>query len=331
MTQPLPLALTMGEPAGIGGELTLTAWLRRDSGPVFFALDDADRLRRLAAHLGWDVPIADIQHPSEAVAIFAQALPVLSCPLAHPAIPGQPDTANNASVLTAITQAVHWVRSGDAAALVTNPIHKAVLAETGFAFPGHTEFLAHLAGSPAPQPVMMLACPGLRVVPVTVHCSLAHAASSLNTALISSTARIVAQDLRRWFGIAQPRLAVAALNPHAGESGRMGREEIDIIAPAIATLRQEGLDVVGPAPADTLFHAEARRHYDAALCMYHDQALIPLKTIDFAGGVNITLGLPFLRTSPDHGTAFDLAGQGRADPTSLIAALREAARLGHMP
>lgn len=328
MTQPLPLALTMGEPAGIGGELTLKAWLQRESLPVFFALDDPERLTVLAKQLGWAVPVQAIHDPAEANIVFPQALPVLPCTLARPPIPGKPDTANNATVLTSITQAVQLVQAGQAAALVTNPIHKAVLAETGFAFPGHTEFLAHLAGSPAPQPVMMLACPGLRVVPVTVHCSLAQAAASLNSALITTTARIVAQDLRRWYGMARPRLAVAALNPHAGESGRMGREEIDIIAPAIAELRQDGLDVVGPAPADTLFHAEARRHYDAALCMYHDQALIPLKTIDFAGGVNITLGLPFLRTSPDHGTAFDLAGTGRADPTSLFAALRDAARLG---
>lgn len=322
-----PLALTMGEPAGIGGELTLQAWLRRSGLPVFCAVDDPRRLAALARQLGWRVPIRTIEEPAQAASLFADALPVLPCPIRRPVTPGRPDIANNAAIIEAITKAVALARSGQVAAIVTNPIHKAALAKTGFAFPGHTEFLADLAGSPAPQPVMMLSCPGLRVIPVTVHCALAEAVRRLNPALICSTARIAVHDLRVRFGLASPRLAVAALNPHAGEAGHMGREEIDIIAPAIERLRAEKIDVFGPVPADTLFHAQARATYDAALCMYHDQALIPLKTIDFAGGVNITLGLPFIRTSPDHGVAFDIAGSGRADPSSLIAALREAARI----
>ena len=317
----LPLALTMGEPAGIGGEITLLAWLRRGEGrvPAFFALDDPARLERLAESLGWTVPVRCIAGPEEAAGAFAEALPVLPLSLPRPVTAGRPEPANAASVITAITTAVALVAEGRAAALVTNPIQKEALYAAGFRHPGHTEFLAELAGGATP--VMMLACPGLRVVPVTIHQPLREALAALTSERIVVAGRIAAAGLMRDFAIARPRLAVAGLNPHAGEHGTLGREEIDIIAPAVAELRAAGIAADGPAPADTLFHSEARRRYDAALCMYHDQALIPLKTIDFAGGVNVTLGLPFIRTSPDHGTALDIAGSGRADPASLIAAL----------
>jgi 4-hydroxythreonine-4-phosphate dehydrogenase len=323
----LPLALTMGEPAGIGGEITLLAWLKRGAArvPPFFALDDAARLERLAAGLGWRVPVRQIGSPEEAAGVFAQALPVLTLPLAAPAVAGRPDPANAPAVIAAITTAVALVAAGRAAALVTNPIQKEALYAAGFRHPGHTEFLAELAGGATP--VMMLACPELRVVLVTIHQPLREALGALTTERIVATGRIAAAGLARDFAIPRPRLAVAGLNPHAGEHGTLGREEIDIIAPAVAELRAAGIAASDPAPADTLFHAEARRRYDAVLCMYHDQGLIPLKTIDFAGGVNVTLGLPFIRTSPDHGTALDIAGSGKADPTSLIAALRLAGEM----
>ena len=316
-----PLALTMGEPAGIGGEITLAAWLRRGEGvPPFFALDDPDRLAALARRLGLAVPIREIGIAEEAVGCFADALPVLPVILAARVEPGHPSGVNAAAVVAAIERAVALVRSGQAAALVTNPIHKETLYTAGFRHPGHTEFLAELAGAGAP--VMMLACPGLRVVPVTIHLSLQAAVAALTADAIIAAGRTTVAALRRDFAIPAPRLVVAGLNPHAGEGGALGREEIEIIAPAVAALAAEGIAVAGPFPADTLFHAAARQRYDAALCMYHDQALIPLKTIDFSGGVNVTLGLPFIRTSPDHGTAFDIAGTGRADPASLIAALK---------
>ncbi len=323
-----PLALTMGEPAGIGGETTLQAWLRRHEAglPPFFVIDDPDRLERLATLLGWSVSIRRIARPKEASGVFAAALPVFALPiaLAHGVVPGKPNPANGAAVIEAIRHGAALVGDGEAAALVTNPIHKETLYAAGFRHPGHTEFLAELAGA---VPVMMLACSELRVVPVTVHLPLRAAADALSAEKIVATGRITAASLVRDFGIAHPRLAVAALNPHAGEGGALGREELDIIAPAVEMLRREGLQVEGPAPADTLFHPAARARYDAALCMYHDQALIPLKTIDFAGGVNVTLGLPFIRTSPDHGTALDIAGKGTANATSLIAALRLAAAM----
>jgi 4-hydroxythreonine-4-phosphate dehydrogenase len=316
-----PLALTMGEPAGIGGEITLLAWLRRrDAGlPAFFALDDPERLRRLAGGLGWNVPLRIIAAPREAAAAFAEALPVLPLPLPRPAQPGRPDPANAGAVIEAIRAGAALVAAGDAAALVTNPIQKETLYAAGFKHPGHTEFLGELAGGAVP--IMMLACPELRVVPVTVHLALREALAALSTERIVTAGRIAAAALKRDFAVAEPRLAVAGLNPHAGENGTLGREEIDIIAPAVAALRKAGVNAEGPMPADTLFHEGARQRHDAVICMYHDQALIPLKTIDFAGGVNVTLGLPFIRTSPDHGTALDIAGSGRADPASLIAAL----------
>jgi 4-hydroxythreonine-4-phosphate dehydrogenase len=322
-----PLALTMGEPAGIGGEIALAAWQQRREArlPTFFAIDDPARLERLAAKLDWTVPIRRIGAPEEAQAAFAHGLPVLPLALPHAVVPGQPDPANAPAVIESITMAVALVQAGRAAALVTNPIQKETLYAAGFRHPGHTEFLGELAGGV--RPVMMLVCPELRVVPVTVHVPLAAAVASLTTADIVATGRIAAAALERDFGVARPRLAVAGLNPHAGEHGTIGREEIEIIAPAIAALKSDGIAVSGPAPADSLFHEAARRRYDAALCMYHDQALIPLKTIDFDRGVNVTLGLPFIRTSPDHGTACDIAGQGVANPASLIAALDLAGRM----
>jgi 4-hydroxythreonine-4-phosphate dehydrogenase len=314
------LALTMGEPAGIGGEIALSAWLaRHETGiPPFFAIDDPERLRRLAARLGWPVPV-QIATPETAERIFGAALPVLPLALARPPAPGTPDPANAAAVIASITQGARLAQAGRAAALVTNPIQKETLYTAGFAHPGHTEYLAELGGAPV---AMMLVCPGLRVVPVTIHQALRAAMEALTAERIVAAGRIAAAGLRRDFGIARPRLAVAGLNPHAGEGGALGREEIEIIAPAIAALRADGIAVTGPFPADTMFHAAARQRYDAALCMYHDQALIPLKTIDFEHGVNVTLGLPFIRTSPDHGTALDIAGRGTASPASLVAALR---------
>jgi 4-hydroxythreonine-4-phosphate dehydrogenase len=326
---PLPLAMTMGEPAGIGPELALRAWLRRaETGAVFFVIADPLALRDLARGLALDVPIAAVD-PSEAADAFDRALPVLPLTVAAAASPGRPERAFAAATIESIERAVGCVRSGQASAIVTNPIAKHALYEAGFAFPGHTEFLGKLAepwGGRA-QPVMMLWSPELAVAPVTIHIPLADVPAALTRELIISTARIVAADLRDRFGLARPRLALAGLNPHAGEGGALGREEIETIIPAIAELRAEGLDVTGPHPADTMFHAAARARYDVALAMYHDQGLIPIKTLAFDTGVNVTLGLPFIRTSPDHGTAFDIAGKGLANPASLIAALRLAARL----
>ncbi len=327
-----PLALTMGEPAGIGGDVTLKAWRRRGEGlPPFFVVDDPDRLARLAALMGLDVPVTTIATPAEAAAAFATALPVLPLGRACACAPGRPDPANAEAVSASIAAAAAFARDGGAAAMVTNPIHKQVMYAGGFRFPGHTEYLASLLApalaATGGREVMMLACPGLRVVPVTIHVALAEAVRRLRRDDIVAIGRITARALATDFGVAAPRLAVAALNPHGGEGGSMGREEIDIIAPAVAELAAAGIAVGGPYPSDTLFHPAARAGYDAVLCMYHDQALIPLKTIDFDGGVNITLGLPIVRTSHDHGTALDLAGTGRASEASLMAALRTAAEI----
>lgn len=321
-----PLALTMGEPAGVGGEITLKAWLRRSSGTRPFAtIDDAGRLRRLAADLGLPVPIQAIESAEETRAVFAGALPVLHRPLPAPVAPGRVDPANAPAVIAAIETAVGLATAGRAAAVVTNPIHKKVLYDAGFPFPGHTEFLAAL--SHTATPVMMLAGPTLRVVPVTIHVSLREALASLTTPLIVETAAITHASLRRRFGLDHPRLAVAGLNPHAGEDGELGTEEGELIVPAIEALRARGVEAFGPVPPDTLFTPLARPTFDAAICMYHDQALIPLKALDFDRGVNVTLGLPFVRTSPDHGTALDIAGTGRASETSLLAALDLAAAM----
>ncbi len=314
-----PLALTMGEPAGIGAEIAAAAWRAlRQSGPVFLLLDDATR--------DFGVPIRRIGAAEDAPAAFADALPVLHRPLPHPPTPGRPDPATAPAVIAAIAEAAALAKSGRVGGMVTNPIQKSALYAAGFRHPGHTEYLAECDG-PGVVPVMMLACDQLRVVPVTVHEALRDAIARLTPDLIVATSRIVVAALRRDFGIAAPRLAIAGLNPHAGEGGAMGREEIDIVAPAIAMLRAEGIDARGPLPPDTMFSAHARPSYDAAICLYHDQALIPIKTLDMAGGVNVTLGLSFVRTSPDHGTALDIAGKGLADPSSLIAALRMAAAI----
>lgn len=316
-----PLVLTMGEPAGIGGELAFAAWSRRAAGvPCFALLDDPARLQALARHLGQDIPVRTIATMNEAPEVWDKALPVLPIQLAGSVVPGRPDAVNAGAVVASIEQAVALVTSGAASAVVTNPIQKQVLIEAGFRHPGHTEFLAELAG-PGTVPVMMLTCPGLRVVPITIHQSLKSAIDDLSIDKIVTVARITAAALVRDFGIKRPTLAISGLNPHAGEGGAFGREEIEIIGPAIELLRAEGLNIDGPLPADTMFHARARQRYDAALCMYHDQALIPIKTIDFERGVNVTLGLPFVRSSPDHGTALNIAGTGKASPESLIAAL----------
>ncbi|MBL8660138.1 MAG: 4-hydroxythreonine-4-phosphate dehydrogenase PdxA [Rhodospirillales bacterium] len=323
---PPPLAVTMGEPAGIGGEITLMAWLRRGDGEAAFCtIDDADRLAALASALALPVPIRRIADPAETAAVFAEALPVLHRPLARPAQPGRLDPANAGAVIAAIAEAVRLVQAGAAAAVVTNPIQKKALYAAGFAFPGHTEYLADVTGSAAP--VMMLAIPGLRVVPVTVHLSLRQAIAAVDVSAIVTTARIVDDALRRDFGLARPRLRVAGLNPHAGEDGALGEEDAAIVAPAVAALRNAGIDADGPVPPDALFTPRARAGYDAAICMYHDQALIPLKALDVDHGVNITLGLPIVRTSPDHGTALDVAGTGVANPNSLMAAMSMAAAL----
>ena len=322
-----PLAVTMGEPAGIGGDITLKAWLRRaELDTPFFAIDDPDRLRGLAVRIGADVPIAEIAQPEDAPEAFDAALPVLRHTLATEVAPGTLDGANAPAVIAAIDRAVALAQEGRAAAVVTNPIHKSCLYQAGFDHPGHSEYLATLAGGGA-RAVMMLACPGLRVVPVTVHLALRDAVAALGADDIVRCGMITAEALKRDFAIAAPRLAVAGLNPHAGEDGSLGRDEIEIIAPAVERLAAAGHDISGPAPADSLFHQRARASYDAVLCMYHDQALIPLKTIDFDRGVNITLGLPFVRTSPDHGTALDIAGSGAAREDSLIAALVTAAEI----
>jgi 4-hydroxythreonine-4-phosphate dehydrogenase len=317
----LPLALTMGEPAGVGGEISMMAWARRDRNiPPFFVLDDPVRLATLAAKVGFDTPIQEISTPEDAASVFADALPVLPVPLPAEVEPGTLNPANAKAVIQSIDHAVGLVADGRASAVVTNPIHKAALYAAGFSHPGHTEYLAELAGIDT-APIMLLACPQLRVVPVTIHLALADAIKALKTDDIIHAGRVTAATLTSDFGVAHPRLIVAGLNPHAGENGHMGDEEGRIIAPAIEQLRRDGITVTGPAASDTMFHERARSKYDAAICMYHDQALIPIKTIDFDGGVNVTAGLPFIRTSPDHGTALDIAGTGKANPDSLIAAL----------
>jgi 4-hydroxythreonine-4-phosphate dehydrogenase len=322
-----PLALTMGDPAGIGGEILLKAWLHlRDAGPVFVALDDSGRLERLAQSLGLTVPVQVVGEAGEAVNVFRSALPILAVPLAAAPLPGRPDAANAQAVIASIERATMLALSGVVGGVVTNPINKAALYQAGFGYPGHTEFLAELTGARGQQ-IMMLASPMLRVVPVTVHASLRDSIAMLTTEMIVAASRTIAAALRRDFGIASPRLAVAGLNPHAGEQGSLGSEETTLVQPAIEILRAEGIDVSGPWPPDTMFTAAARARYDVAICMYHDQALIPLKTLDMDHGVNVTLGLPIVRTSPDHGTAFDIAGKGVADPTSLIAAIELASVL----
>jgi 4-hydroxythreonine-4-phosphate dehydrogenase len=325
-----PLALTSGEPAGIGPDITIKAWLRRNELklPPFYLRGDRDFLSGRAVALGLKIKLADVR-AEDAFGTFADALPVVSTGHAATARPGQPDGTSADAALASIRQAVADVVAGRASAVVTNPIAKNVLYRAGFRHPGHTEFLAELAatGGDTPQPVMMLWSPALAVVPVTIHLALRDAIAQLSSELIASTVRIVVADLKTRFGLANPRFAVSGLNPHAGEDGSLGTEDQTIVAPAVKTLRDEGIEIRGPLPADTLFHDAARKTYDCAICMYHDQALIPVKTLAFEDAVNVTLGLPFIRTSPDHGTAFDIAGTGKANPSSLIAALRLAARM----
>jgi 4-hydroxythreonine-4-phosphate dehydrogenase len=314
-----PIVLTCGEPAGIGPEIAAAAWNLLGARLPFVYLGDP-------AHLPPGTPISHIHDPAEAAHVSATALPVLLHPFPGAATSGRPNPEYAAAVIRVIARGVELVTSGSCSALVTAPIHKKALKDgAGFAHPGHTEYLAALAG--VPRVVMMLACDALRVVPATIHIPISQVPATLDRRLLLETIRIANGALVSDFGIETPRIAVTGLNPHAGEGGVMGREEIETIIPAIDTLRDEGLAITGPLPADTMFHEAARARYDAAVAMYHDQALIPIKTIDFAGGVNVTLGLPFVRTSPDHGTALDIAGQGRADPTSLVAALRLAGML----
>ncbi|MGE5156942.1 MAG: 4-hydroxythreonine-4-phosphate dehydrogenase PdxA [Gemmatimonas sp.] len=331
---PKPLALTLGEPAGIGPDITIAAWLRRTELdlPAFYLLGDRAFVAARAKALGAALPLAEVT-AEDAADAFAKALPVVPTTQNATSGPGHPDESSAPAALASIRQAVADVRSGRAAAVVTNPIAKNVLYHAGFTHPGHTEFLAELAasGGRAPQPVMMLWSPSLAVVPVTIHLALREAIALLSTELIVSTGRIVAAEMKHRFGLAHPRLAVTGLNPHAGEDGTLGTEDKTMIAAAVDALRGDGIDARGPLPADTLFHEAARKTYDCALCMYHDQALIPIKTLAFDEAVNVTLGLPFIRTSPDHGTAFDIAGTGRANPASLIAALRLAARMAAVP
>jgi 4-hydroxythreonine-4-phosphate dehydrogenase len=312
----MTIALTMGDPAGIGPEITAAAWFAlRTTGTTFIGLADPELLRRFA-------PLRLITHTDASG--FADALPVLPVKLTQTATPGTPNQANARAVIASIEQAVRLTQAGRTSAIVTNPISKAMLQSAGFPHPGHTEFLAALTGS-AGQEIMMLASPQLRVVPVTIHVSLRRALDELNTEKIVAVARTAHAALVRDFGIQNPLLAIAGLNPHAGEGGHMGSEEETVIMPAIAALRAENIDASGPWPPDTMFTEQARQTYDVAICHYHDQALIPLKTLDMWNGVNVTLGLPIVRTSPDHGTAFNIAGQGMANPASLIAALRMAA------
>lgn len=326
-----PLVLTMGEPGGIGPDVTVAAWSMRDSLrlPPFYCLADPDMLAERARLLGIDCPI-EIVPPEDAAACIEHALPVVRLDNEIKATPGRLDSANAHAVIEAIARAVGDVRSGAAAAIVTNPINKKALYDAGFNYPGHTEFLGTLSaswtGKPG-TPVMMLAGPELKAVPVTIHIPLKDVPRVLTEALIVDTALIVANDLKNRFAIARPRLAIAGLNPHAGESGAFGDEEERIIRPAIEILKAAGIDVSGPHSADAMFHEKARTAYDAAICMYHDQALIPAKTLSFSETVNVTLGLAFVRTSPDHGTALDIAGTGKADPASLGAALRLAGEL----
>jgi 4-hydroxythreonine-4-phosphate dehydrogenase len=326
-----PLALTLGEPAGIGPDIALAAFAQREALDLrpFYILADPKFLARRAERLGLNVPIKVVT-PAAAGDAFAHALPVVDLGIAVTAEPGRPDATSAPAAIAAIDRAVADVTGGAASAVVTNPVAKSVLYKAGFADPGHTEYLARLAfaqtGNPA-WPVMMLWSPEVAVVPVTIHVPFVEVPQRLTRDLIFETGHVVARDLKARFGIAHPRLAVAGLNPHAGEDGTIGKEDAVIVRPAIERLIADGIDARGPLPADTMFHDAARRTYDAALCMYHDQALIPIKTLAFDHGVNVTLGLPFVRTSPDHGTAFDIAGSGKANPASLVAALKLAARL----
>lgn len=319
---PFPIAVSLGDPAGIGPEVLAKAWDMRDAErlPPFFAIGDR---RALAAV--WNGRVETLADPRDALSVFSRALPLVQVDDPGEIVPGQPNLAGARCALDSLELGVGLTRTAMASALVTGPVSKAQLYQIGFTYPGQTEFVAERCGVAAARAVMMLAGPSLRTVPLTVHVPLAEVPALISRDLILTRARVLARALRRDFGIEHPRIAVAGLNPHAGENATIGREEADIINAAIAELQSEGLDITGPLAADTMFHAAARIHYDAALCMYHDQALIPIKTLHFDDGVNITLGLPIVRTSPDHGTAFGIAGTGRATPGAMIAAIRLAA------
>ena len=323
-----PLAVSLGDPAGVGPELICEAWARRAAErlPPFLVCGSAGLLREAAIRRGIDVPVVSIGEPAEAADRFQAALPVLG-DANGTYRPGEPDSEGARLALASLEAAAALTTAGKTTAIVTGPVSKAELAKIGYPYPGQTEFVAAACGASAEDAVMMLAGPSLRTVPMTVHCALAEVPGRLSVELIVRRARIVAAALTRDFGIAAPRIAVCGLNPHAGENGRMGREEIEIIAPAIASLRAEGIDAGGPYPADTLFAPHLRDTYDVAIAMYHDQALVPLKALDFDQGVNVTLGLPIVRTSPDHGTAFGIAGKGIASADATIAALRMAGEM----
>lgn len=331
--QRLPLAVSVGEPAGIGAEIIAKAWLaRQEKGlPPFYVVADVGFIESRLARLGLEIPTAK-STPEMAVAVFNEALPIIDLAQHVEDRPGQLSEATAAATIAAIETAVRHIRAGRASGIVTAPIQKSNLYAAGFKFPGHTEFLGALAREFWPadtrhEPVMMLAGPELAAVPITVHIALHVVPKVLTTDMIVATGRTVHHEMIAKFGIPRPRLAVAGLNPHAGEGGAMGREDLDIVEPAVARLRAEGIDARGPLPSDTLFHPAARKTYDVVLAMYHDQALIPVKTIAFDETVNVTLGLPFVRTSPDHGTALDIASRGIADPSSLIAAFQMAGRM----
>jgi 4-hydroxythreonine-4-phosphate dehydrogenase len=323
-----PLAISLGDPAGIGPELIMEAWARRKAErlPPFFVCGGFGMLSEAARTRGIEASYCSVDEPTELSQLREGVVPVVG-DFSAGYHPGRPEEAGGRLALESLKLATRLVLEGKASGLVTGPIAKAELAKVGFSFPGQTEFVADACGVAARDAVMMLAGPTLRTVPLTVHIPLADVSARLTAELIVNKARIVDAALRRDFGIAAPRLAVCGLNPHAGEAGRMGREEIEIIKPALAALRAEGIDATGPHPADTLFAPHKRPTYDVAIAMYHDQALVPLKTLDFDQGVNVTLGLPIVRTSPDHGTAFDIAGKGLADPGAMIAAIRMAGEI----
>lgn len=325
MNDTRPCAITMGEPSGIGAEITLKTWLQSEkNGRPFFVLDSPERLSDISSSLGLDVAIRAITEPSQCADVFTSALPVLPLECLVDANPGKPDPKNAAAVIESIKRAFEYAKNGQAAAMVTNPLQKEVLYRANFSHPGHTEYLAHLDG-PNIVPVMMLASPMLRVVPVTVHVPLIKALETLSKEMIVEKSMITIAAMQRDFNIQRPRLAIAGLNPHAGEGGTLGDDEAITIQPAIDELRKLGTaEIIGPVPPDALFTARARQTYDAAICMYHDQALIPIKALDFDHAVNVTLGLSIVRTSPDHGTALDIAHKGIADPTSLLAAVQMA-------
>jgi len=321
------LALSMGEPGGIGGELSLKTWVERlqNNTPPFFVIDNPDRLQKIASRLNWPVVLKEIFSPDQCIEVFDDALPVLSVGDVPDYEHGKAIPGTAQAVCRSIEMAVQMAMNGDVHALVTNPIQKNALYDAGFEYPGHTEYIAHLCGDD--EPVMMLASPDLRVIPLSIHEPLIKAVTSINQQTIIRKTRIVARALQVDFGIKNPHLAMAGLNPHAGEEGTMGNEEIDIIIPAIKTLQAEGINVSGPVPPDALFMARSRPDYDAAICHYHDQALIPIKALDVDNAVNVTIGLSVIRTSPDHGTALDIAGTGKAEPHSLVAALKMAEKI----